>query len=62
MKVQQGDTIKVMSNRVGQPDQRGVVKRVLEVDPLRIEVTWDDGHTSEYVPAAGSAQVVDRAR
>lgn len=60
MKVEQGDTIQVMSNKVGQPNQQGVVRRVIELDPLRIEVDWEDGHTSELVPAAGSARVVGR--
>lgn len=61
MNVQRGDTIEVMSNRVGQPNQRGVVERVLEQDPLRVEIAWDDGHTSEFVPAAGNIRVVSSA-
>lgn len=48
MKVRKGDTIEVVSNRVGQPHQRGQVQRVIEHDPLRIEVAWEDGHASEF--------------
>ena len=34
MKVEQGDTIQVMSNRVGQPNQQGVVKNEVKVNVL----------------------------
>lgn len=57
--VRQGDTIEVPSNKVGQPNRYGVVERVLEEDPLRVEIRWDDGHTTEFVPAAGNTRVVE---
>lgn len=58
MEVHERDTIEVLSNRVGEPNRRGVVERVLEVDPLRLEVAWEDGHTSEFIPAGGNVRVV----
>ncbi len=58
MEVHERDTIEVLSNRVGEPNRRGVVERVLEDDPLRLEVAWDDGHTSEFVPSGGNVRVI----
>lgn len=43
MQLHKGDTIEVPSNK---GDRHGTVRRVLDDDPLRIEVDWDDGHTS----------------
>lgn len=60
MEVHEGDTIEVVSNKVGQPNLRGQVQRVLEPDPLRVEVVWDDGHVSEFIPAGGNTRVVSR--
>lgn len=50
MEVHEGDTIEVVSNKVERPSRFGVVKRVLEEDPLRLEVEWEDEHTSVFVP------------
>jgi hypothetical protein len=57
MDVSVGDTIEVLSNKVEQPNRRGVVERVLQEDPVRIEVNWDDGHTSVFAPAGGNVRV-----
>lgn len=62
MDVRKGDVIEVVSNKVGQPNQRGRVQQVLGTDPLRIEVAWEDGHTSVFMPAAGNARVVEPHR
>lgn len=59
MDVTKGDVIEVVSNKVGQPNQRGTVERVMGEDPLRLEVQWNDGHHSVFMPAAGNARVVD---
>jgi hypothetical protein len=61
MDVRQGDLIEVVSNKVEQPNRQGTVTRVLDTDPLRLEVRWDDGHTSVFMPAAGNARVLDRS-
>lgn len=62
MDVTKGDVIEVVSNKVGQPNQRGTVERVVGRDPLRLEVTWEDGHHSVFMPAAGNARVVENHR
>ena len=61
MDVQENDKIEVVSNKVGEPHRRAVVQRVLEDDPLRLEVAWDDGHTSEFIPAGGNVRVLPRS-
>jgi hypothetical protein len=58
MEVQENDTIEIVSNKVGEPHRRAVVERVLEGDPLRLEVTWEDGHSSVLVPTGGNLRVV----
>lgn len=59
MDVRAGDVIEVVSNKVGQPNHRGTVERVMGTDPMRLEVAWDDGHRSVFMPAAGNARVVE---
>ena len=60
MEVREGDAIQVPSNKVDQPDRHGIVRRVLEDEPLRVEVEWEDGHTTVFVPHAGNLVVEDR--
>lgn len=59
MRVTQGDAIEIVSNKVDQPNRHGVVQRVLAQEPLRLEVTWDDGHTTILSPAGGNLRVLD---
>jgi hypothetical protein len=61
MGLREGDTIEVVSNKVEQPNRTGVVQRVLEEDPVRIEVRWEDGHTSVFMPTGGNVRVRARA-
>jgi hypothetical protein len=61
MDVRERDQIEIVSNKVGEPHRRGVVQRIIDEDPLRCEVAWDDGHTSELIPAGGNVRVVSRA-
>lgn len=61
MEVKQGDRIEVVSNKVDQPNRTGSVERVLGDDPLRIEVAWEDGHTSIFMPSAGNTRVLDHS-
>jgi hypothetical protein len=58
MELKERDTIEIVSNKVDVPHRRGIVQRVIEHDPLRIEVEWDDGHTSELIPSGGNVRVV----
>jgi hypothetical protein len=59
MRISEGDTIEVLSNKVEQPNRRGVVQRTEDDGDgtVRLEVAWDDGHTSVFVPAAGNVVV-----
>ncbi len=57
MKPQAGDAIVVESEKVAQPRRTGVIEEVLQEDPPRVRVRWDDGHTSIFTPSAGAATV-----
>lgn len=57
MKVSVGDTIVVESERVATPVRTGVIEEVLEDQPPRYQVRWEDGHTSIFAPSGGSAHI-----
>jgi len=57
MKAQVGDTIVVESERVAQPSRAGVVEEVLQEDPPRLRVRWEDGHSTVLAPSGGVAQI-----
>lgn len=61
MNAQAGDRIVVESERVGQPARTGVVEEVVQEEPPRLRVRWEDGHTSVFVPSAGAATIVPRS-
>lgn len=61
MDLRKGDTIEVVSNKVEQPNRTGVVQRILEEEPLEVEVAWEDGHTSLFMPAGGNVRVQARS-
>ena len=52
-----GDRIVLESEKVGQPGRAGVIEEVLQDDPARVRVRWEDGHTSVLAPSAGVAQI-----
>ncbi len=60
MTVRAGDSISVESERLTQPARRGVIEEVLQEQPARFRVHWDDGHTSIFSPAAGAARIEKR--
>jgi hypothetical protein len=60
MKAQTGDEIVVESERVQQPGRRGVIEEVLQEEPPRFRVRWDNGHTTVFAPSAGAATVEPR--
>lgn len=60
MKASVGDTIVLESERAAQHARRATVEEVLQEDPLRVRVRWEDGHESLLTPAAGSARVEPR--
>jgi hypothetical protein len=61
MKAEVGATIVVESERTTQPARRGVIEEVLDEDPGRYRVRWDDGRETIFAPEAGSAVIEERA-
>jgi Domain of unknown function (DUF1918) len=57
MDAKTGDTIVVESERAAQPPRRGTIEEVLQPDPARFRVRWEDGHESILTPAAGVARI-----
>lgn len=62
MKGHIGDRIVVESERAAQAGRAGVIEKVLEEEPPRYEVRWDDGHTSILSPAAGAARIQQKSQ
>jgi hypothetical protein len=62
MTAQAGDLIVVESERAAQPGRRGVIEEVLQEEPPRFRIRWDDGHTSIFTPSAGSARIEKRKK
>jgi hypothetical protein len=60
MRAHTGDLIVVESERVAQSGRRGVVEEVLNEEPPRYRVRWEDGHTTLFAPAAGVARIEER--
>jgi hypothetical protein len=57
-----GDSIVLESERVGQPAHTGVIEDVLQQQPPRYRVRWEDGHESIVAPAAGAALIEPKKR
>lgn len=55
-----GDTIIVESERAAQSARTGTIEEVLQEQPGRYRVRWDDGHESIVTPAAGAARIERR--
>jgi hypothetical protein len=62
LEAQPGDVIVVESERVAQPARRGVIEEVLQEEPPRLRVRWDDGHASILTPSAGTARIERRKK
>jgi hypothetical protein len=60
MKAHAGDLIVVESERATQPGRRGVIEQVLQEEPPRFRVRWDDGHATVIAPSAGAARIEPR--
>lgn len=56
-----GDVIEVHGIKVGQSVRRGVVKELLDDDPVELRVEWEDGHESVFWPTGGMVRVVEDA-
>jgi hypothetical protein len=57
MRAHVGDTIVVEAERASQPSRAGVIEEVLQEEPPRVRVRWEDGHTSILTPSAGVASI-----
>ena len=57
MKAKVGSMITVEAERATQTARRGTIKEVLQEDPPRYRVQWDDGRESIFSPASGVAQI-----
>lgn len=62
MKGRVGDRIVVESERVTHPGRAGVIEQVLQEEPPRYLVRWDDGRTSSLAPAAGVARIEQKRK
>lgn len=60
MRAQKGDLIVVESERAAQAARRGVIEEVLQEQPARFRVRWEDGHTTIFSPSAGTATIEPR--
>ena len=52
-----GDRIVVESERAAQAGRAGVIEEVLQEEPPRYQVRWEDGRTSILAPEAGAARI-----
>jgi Domain of unknown function (DUF1918) len=57
-----GDTIIVESERVATPARTGVIEEVLQEQPPRYQVRWQDGRTSIFAPSSGVARIKEKKR
>jgi hypothetical protein len=57
-----GDTIVIESERADATGRRGVIEQVVQDQPPRYQVRWEDGHTSILSPAAGCARIEQKQR
>lgn len=57
MKADAGDRIIVETERLTRGVRTGVIEEVLQEQPPRFRVRWDDGHISTMTPAAGAATI-----
>ena len=51
----------IESERAEQSARAGVIEEVMEAQPARFRVRWEDGHESIVMPAAGAAWIEPRA-
>ena len=59
MEVDVGARIEVESEKVGTPPKSGVVTGM---NGPMVQVRWDDGRETSFIPAAGSMRVVSSGR
>jgi hypothetical protein len=52
-----GNRIVVEAEKVDQAARGGVIEEILQEQPPRYRVRWDDGHESILSPASGAARI-----
>jgi hypothetical protein len=52
-----GDRVVVETERTSHSARHGVIEEILQEQPPRFRVQWDDGHESILTPAAGALRV-----
>jgi hypothetical protein len=52
-----GDAIVVESERADQDPRRGLIEEVLQGEPARFRVRWEDGHETIFAPSGGVARI-----
>ena len=57
-----GDRVLVEAEKTTQTARHGVIEEILQEQPPRFRVRWDDGHESILSPAAGSLRVEPKRR
>jgi hypothetical protein len=57
MKGKVGDTIVVESERADQDPRRGMIEEVLQGEPPRFRVRWEDGRETIFFPSGGVARI-----
>jgi len=63
MKAKVGDRIVVPSAQVGQASREGLILEVEQsIEGQHFHVRWEDGHESFFMPKAGSARVIPKAK
>jgi hypothetical protein len=60
MKAEVGDRIVVESEKVGQAARVGVIEEVLQEQPARLRIRWEDGHITVLTPSDGAASIAPR--
>jgi translation initiation factor IF-1 len=52
-----GDRVVVETERTSRTARQGVIEEILQEQPPRFRVQWDDGHESILTPASGALRV-----
>jgi len=62
MSAQVGDRVVVEAEGTTKAPRHGVIEEILQEEPRRFRVHWEDGHESILTPAAGALHVEPKRR
>ena len=62
MSAQVGDRVVVEAERTTRAPRHGVIEEILQEEPPRFRVHWEDGRESILTPAAGALHVERKRR